>query len=66
MSSKLSEIKQRLKGIEPTLAADLRTLCSFYGVPNELIKPAASSNDYITEDAEFEIIEPKQLPPNEA
>lgn len=43
---------------------DMHRLCSIFGIPNAIL--SSDLDDHITEDAEFEIIEPKQLPYDES
>lgn len=46
--------------------SDMDVICFAFGVPNELLfaPPGFQADKEVTEDADFEIIEPKQLPPS--
>lgn len=47
--------------VSSELILDTAMLCKVFGIPNEIVSGGICSSDPVTEDAEFEIIEPKQL-----
>lgn len=46
--------------IEQMLKDDVHSLCAIYGYPSELLSNEIRGQ--VTEDAEFEVINPKELP----